>query len=101
MGSSDINEKMDTMKKELVEFSDLKTLKSTAEKKRDELSKETAAVRADVEGSKTKGLEIKKQYESLKAQLASDETAKTLDELEQKMKMLEERVYVEICSKTG
>jgi len=89
-----LTEKMETMKKELVDLSDLKKLKTDATEKREELTLEISKAASATGESKQKSAKLKQRYEELKAQLNNDQTAVQLDELEQKMRHIEQTVYV-------
>jgi len=89
-----LNDKMVTMKKELEMFRDIDRLKRDAAESRSELARSLESARAGIGVSAQKGQKNKQRHEEMKAALAGDSTAIALDELEQKMRHLEQTVYV-------
>lgn len=89
-----LNEKMEKMASELETYRDLSALKAQSEQKEKELVKSKAAALKRGEAKKGEHAATKQKYEELKAKLAGDEVATSLDELEQKMRHHEQTVYM-------
>jgi len=89
-----LHEKMQTMGTELVTFKDLNTLRDSSAQREQQLISSKQTSESQAVDHKASHLQLKKQYDELKAALAKDEVATSLDELEQKMRHHEQTVYM-------
>jgi len=89
-----LQEKMNTMASENEVHSDIRALKESSASKEEELIARKAHAEARGKDMKVQHAKLKKKYEEVKAQLAGDEVATTLDELEQKMRHHEQTVFM-------
>jgi len=89
-----LEEKHKTMEKELEVYQDIGKMKSDSEKARADALRTKADAQGRIGSLKKEAAEKKKTYEQLKAQLAGDDVATALEELEQKMRHHEQTVYV-------
>jgi len=89
-----LDEKMATMKSELKVFIDLKALKSECTSTRDDLTAQISGAKGAATAQKEQSAALKKKYEETKAKLSQDAVAVALDEFEQKMRHLEQTVFV-------
>jgi len=89
-----LNEKMASMGTELVTFKDLPTLReSSAQREKDLIDAKTNA-ESKMVTFKEEHVGMKKKHDEVKARLASDEVAVSLEEFEQKMRHHEQTVYM-------
>jgi intraflagellar transport protein 74 len=86
-------EKMVSMEREVEEFKDLRKLKADAQRQSEELRMKKEAAQGRKQGLKEEAKKHRAKYEEIKASLASDELAKKIDELEQRVKHQESTVY--------
>jgi intraflagellar transport protein 74 len=89
-----LNEKMATMATELDTYKDLGALKAQSEQKEKDLKKNKAAAIKRGDSKKGEHAELKTKHEELKRQLATDELATSLHELEEKMRHHEQTVFM-------
>ena len=89
-----LEEKKATMEKELVGFEDIPKLRADSERAKQDFKTQEANAKSRIGELRQRAAQKKKQYEQLKSQLAADDVATGLDELEQKMKHHEQTVYV-------
>jgi len=89
-----LQDKMRTMKEELGVFSDLKTVKALSADQRETIANSLHKANAAAARAKEKSAELKKRYEEVKLKLSGDETHGALEELEQKMRHLEQTVFL-------
>ena len=93
LASQEKREKMVSMEREVEEFKDLKKLKADAQRQSEELRMKKEAAQGRKQGLKEEAKKHRAKYEEIKASLASDELAKKIDELEQRVKHQESTVY--------
>jgi intraflagellar transport protein 74 len=89
-----LEEKKDTMDKELETYEDIGKLRSDADTAKDEAREKKARAESQIGELKKRAAQKKKQWEGLKQQLSSDDVAVSLDEYEQKMRHHEQTVWV-------
>jgi len=89
-----LNDKMATMTSELGTYKDLPALRESSAQREKSLISSKKDYEARTVAEKEKHLALKRKHEELKAQLAGDEVAIALDELEQKMRHHEQTVYM-------
>jgi len=86
--------KLETMASELEVFDDLPRLRAEAERQRAEAAQKKEQALSSIEALKEEAKKAKKAHDDLKRQLAKDEVAVAIDELEQKMRHHEQTVYL-------
>ena len=89
-----LEEKKTTMEDELVIYEDLPKLRQDAADAKEAAAQKKAFALSRIGDLKQQAAAKKRQYDQLKKQLASDDVATALDELEQKMRHHEQTVYV-------
>ncbi|KAL3912481.1 MAG: hypothetical protein SGPRY_008324 [Prymnesium sp.] len=73
---------------------DLATLKESSEQRSEDLKEAKKTSESLVGTVKERHLELKKEYEAIRAKLTSDEVATSIDEMEQKMRHHEQTIYM-------
>jgi len=86
-------DKMAAMSTELVTFRDVNKLKADADARRTYLSSARVSLRARQDAARRAGASRKAAHEEAKADLARDETASSLEALEQKLRHYESSVF--------
>eukprot|EP00306_Pavlova_sp_CCMP459_P002516 CAMPEP_0185179444 /NCGR_PEP_ID=MMETSP1139-20130426/32011_1 /TAXON_ID=298111 /ORGANISM="Pavlova sp., Strain CCMP459" /LENGTH=739 /DNA_ID=CAMNT_0027745279 /DNA_START=1 /DNA_END=2221 /DNA_ORIENTATION=- len=89
-----LSEKMTVMADELATFRDIKKLRDDADAKRTRMSESRGGLRARVDAGGKMGVQRKQDYERAKAALAADDTASSLEALEQKLRHYESTVFM-------
>jgi len=80
-----LNDKMDSMRKEVIEFEDIEGLKTKAQNTKNYLVDMMEKYKSRKENIKQQVSQIAAQYDKIKADLNQNETAKTLESLEKKI----------------
>ena len=87
-------EKMSNMKSEMPTLTNLQQLKEESTRSRVEINEKVERAKVQMGSAKSRSSELKGKYEAVKKQLAGDTTAVSLDEAEQKMRHLEQTVFL-------
>lgn len=88
-----LSEKTDSMSSEMVEFNNIDGLRVAADQTRTTLARTKQQYLRRRDSVKSQVSLLSGKYERLKASLAEDETAKTLDALEQKLRHYEQNIF--------
>jgi len=89
-----LNEKLRTMEEELLVYEDIPKLREDAERAKADAVRRKAEAEGKMGELKAQANQQKREYEQLKSQLAKDDVAVAIDELEHKMRHHEQNVYV-------
>jgi len=88
-----LTEKMESMKTEMDEFSDIPALREAAENTREELEAKRASYKQRRDNISGQVQLLSQRFEQKKKALAENETAKTLESLEQKLRHYEQNIF--------
>lgn len=89
-----LHQKLQTMEEELVVYEDIPKLREDADAAKADAARRKAEAEDKMGALKAAATQQKREYEQLKSQLAKDEVAVAIEELEHKMKHHEQNVYV-------
>ena len=82
------------MQRELTTYDDIPKLRADAEARKEEAQRAGSEAKAAIGSLKANAAEAKTRYEEMKNKLARDDVSKGLEDLEAKMKVHEQTVYV-------
>ena len=88
-----LGEKMSNMRDEMEEFTDIPALREAAERTREDLESKRASYKQRRDNISGQVQQLSAKYEGKKKALAENETAKTLEGLEQKLRHYEQNIF--------
>jgi len=88
-----LTEKMGSMSQEMEQFADIPALREAAERTRQDLESKRASYKQRRDSITGQVQLLSSRYDQKKASLAENETAKTLEDLEQKLRHYEQIIY--------